>query len=269
MRETSETEHPREFARVEKGLFEEEILQQGMYGTLLGRQGQDTGSQENVPLLRQVVSEEEIQRNTRVQSGIRQKDLLQSGVHDTSDGRQDQEAQPQKLPQAVTQGCSGAVPDMRQERHKAACPPHRQRPNEQRRRQLNNVVRFLPSSLAFAELHGLGKEAEALQVLQHAILSRRPLLQASATLAEIWQSLSDEEADEIWLETGGASLILPQSPLAHGVPRKLGPSLAGIRELVRGARRNRVGRLRGYGNAIVPEVAAEFVRAFMEVSGIR
>jgi len=26
-----------------------------------------------------------------------------------------------------------------------------------------------------------------------------------------------------------------------------------------------VGRLRGYGNAIVPQIAAEFVKAFMEV----
>ncbi|MFA7121397.1 MAG: DNA cytosine methyltransferase, partial [Bacilli bacterium] len=30
------------------------------------------------------------------------------------------------------------------------------------------------------------------------------------------------------------------------------------------ARRNRVGRLRGYGNAIVPQIAAEFIRAYME-----
>lgn len=36
-------------------------------------------------------------------------------------------------------------------------------------------------------------------------------------------------------------------PLAHGVP-------------------GRVGRLRGYGNAIVPQVAAEFVKAYMEVT---
>lgn len=33
---------------------------------------------------------------------------------------------------------------------------------------------------------------------------------------------------------------------------------------VRRARANRVGRLKGYGNAINPEVAALFVRAVME-----
>lgn len=53
-------------------------------------------------------------------------------------------------------------------------------------------------------------------------------------------------------------------PLAHGLPRKLVPELAGLRGLVKDARRNRVGRLRGYGNAIVPQVAAEVIRAYLE-----
>jgi hypothetical protein len=30
--------------------------------------------------------------------------------------------------------------------------------------------------------------------------------------------------------------------------------------ILSGAKRNRIGRLRGYGNAIVPEVAAVFIR---------
>lgn len=53
-------------------------------------------------------------------------------------------------------------------------------------------------------------------------------------------------------------------PLVHGIPCDLGrvqPALAG---LVKGARRNRVGRLKGYGNAIVPEVAAKFITAYEE-----
>jgi DNA (cytosine-5)-methyltransferase 1 len=53
-------------------------------------------------------------------------------------------------------------------------------------------------------------------------------------------------------------------PLAHGIPRKLGSFIAGVPSVAeRAARANRVGRLKGYGNAIVPQVAAEFVRAFL------
>jgi DNA (cytosine-5)-methyltransferase 1 len=37
-----------------------------------------------------------------------------------------------------------------------------------------------------------------------------------------------------------------------------------LRKLARSASQNRVGRLKGYGNAIVPQVAAVFLQAFME-----
>jgi len=53
-------------------------------------------------------------------------------------------------------------------------------------------------------------------------------------------------------------------PLAFRIPVKLGPGLAGLRGVAKDARRNRVGRLRGYGNAIVPAVAAKFIRAYMK-----
>lgn len=53
-------------------------------------------------------------------------------------------------------------------------------------------------------------------------------------------------------------------PLAYGVPRKLGPELAGVAGMAKLARRNRVGRLRGYGNAICVETAVEFIKAYFE-----
>lgn len=63
-------------------------------------------------------------------------------------------------------------------------------------------------------------------------------------------------------------------PLASGIPRAMAPLLARLSELgvdtktakaiIRDARRHRVGCLRGSGNAIVPLIASEFIRAYME-----
>jgi len=68
-------------------------------------------------------------------------------------------------------------------------------------------------------------------------------------------------------------------PLAHGIPTKradprlgyllarlaeLGFDSAAARRILREARSNRIGQLKGYGNAIVPILAAKFIRAAME-----
>jgi len=54
-------------------------------------------------------------------------------------------------------------------------------------------------------------------------------------------------------------------PLAHGLSRGMGLDKPGLGRVVRRAGRNRVGRSRGYGNAVVPAVAAAWVRAVMDV----
>lgn len=50
-------------------------------------------------------------------------------------------------------------------------------------------------------------------------------------------------------------------PLANGIPARVGRLCD--EDLQSHPQKNRVMRLRGYGNAIVPQVAAEFVKAFM------
>lgn len=53
-------------------------------------------------------------------------------------------------------------------------------------------------------------------------------------------------------------------PLAHGLPRSLGHLQPEIQRMAKGARSNRKGRLKGYGDAIIPELAALFVTEFMQ-----
>jgi DNA (cytosine-5)-methyltransferase 1 len=57
-------------------------------------------------------------------------------------------------------------------------------------------------------------------------------------------------------------------PLAHGAPARVGRLRAGSEEAEEKAliQLSRVGMLRAYGNAIVPQVAAAFVMAFMEAA---
>jgi hypothetical protein len=53
-------------------------------------------------------------------------------------------------------------------------------------------------------------------------------------------------------------------PLVNGIPAKLGRGEPELRRLVQNARANQRGRLKAYGNAIVPDLAAQFIRSFVE-----
>lgn len=66
-------------------------------------------------------------------------------------------------------------------------------------------------------------------------------------------------------EDGKARRIEPGTkPLAYGLSPSMVRLFPAIGSVVGGARANRSGTLTGYGNAIVPQLAAYFVRAYME-----
>lgn len=55
-------------------------------------------------------------------------------------------------------------------------------------------------------------------------------------------------------------------PLAYGIPIRMGRGKSKRRRMeISAARANRLCRLKGYGNAIVPQVAAVFIRAFLDL----
>lgn len=92
-------------------------------------------------------------------------------------------------------------------------------------------------------LHGLGESNKAQGGRTAAELAGR-----SDTLATDAHNGFWSDADWLGCRDGKFRPVEPGTfPLANGIPA-------------------RVGRLRGYGNAIVPEVAAEFVRAFLAAS---
>jgi len=191
--------------------------------------------------------------------------VLRQEVHGSGDGRENQSPEHAQHASSITEGREIEVRNLRREQSPPPCPPQRRERNEQLCRQFDYIVRALPSSLAFAQLHGLRNEEEALCDLRQAILQEGILPEAPTKIQEVWQSISDEAKTRIAIHfSGRAGIAVPVSPLAYGIPVKLGPSLAPLRHLAKDARRNRVGRLRAYGNAIVPQLATEFIKAYME-----
>ncbi len=68
-----------------------------------------------------------------------------------------------------------------------------------------------------------------------------------------------------WPISGGASHWCDDSEWIECTDGKWRLVKSGLPLLANGVS-NRVGKLRGYGNAIVPQVAAQFVAAFMEIA---
>jgi hypothetical protein len=167
-------------------------------------------------------------------------------MHGVLDGRNDQDFKRKEQSTAIGQDGQVAVRDLPAHEHPLVCTSSGRESAQQCDWQLADFVRLLPSSLALAELHGDQLTAQTLLAVLEASGTQRLLQYPSYAVEEAWRSLAGVERERLWDALGAAGLRRSfQSPLAVNYPA-------------------RVGRLRAYGNAIVPQVAAEFIRAFLE-----
>lgn len=127
---------------------------------------------------------------------------------------------------------------------------HRRQSAEQCGLQLEDVVRGLPHADALGRMEGDHETAEAVRALLIACASPWLVQHPLQPLSEAWRSVGREAIQRAW-----------QAGLFEGF------GLIACAPLVTGFD-NRVTALKGMGNAIVPSVAAAFVRAFMETEAV-
>ena len=130
----------------------------------------------------------------------------------------------------------------------ASCTPCERGPTGQLRIELEDVVRLLPQSLSLSELHGDGGTSLILQALCETICQEGAVQYAPEQVPAIWASFGEEAQNRIRMgfDASRWEIVVP-FPLTKNA-------------------KSRVGRLRGYGNAIVPQVAAEVIKAYMETT---
>lgn len=183
-----------------------------------------------------------VQRGAGESAELLTSEVLRSTVHGVGDAEGTvQQRQPQS-----DEGESDSTRKVRGMRRDRApsCTPSRYGPFQQQPIELEDVVRQLPSSLTLAELYGRWRDAEALRALREAICEAGSMQFSPEQTEEAWRSISSEDQDRIRMGFGQVWVARSFSPLSRGEEA-------------------RVMRLRGYGNAIVPQQAAEFIRAYM------
>jgi DNA (cytosine-5)-methyltransferase 1 len=204
----------------------------------------DTSPAKALPILRGADGETEVWQPSGGSGGVWSQGLLRSSVYVESDG---EGSLPEREPQSAESRAEGK--DILRELRgggEASRPSQGRKPFQQRPVELADLVPKLPSEIALAKLHGRRFAAQKLRALQSAVSEAGAVCDTPEQAASAWASLSQENQN--WLRMGFADTFVEVSfnPLSRNEPA-------------------RVTRLRGYGNAIVPQAAAVFIKSMMDI----
>jgi hypothetical protein len=177
--------------------------------------------------------------------------VLQSRVHDDMDGRKNQKSDSQKQSPTVSQKGRIGVRNVRAHAHSIVRASQEPQPVGQRSAQFADVVRTLPQALSLSELYGDRRTTSALRILQASIFQAGVVRDPRHSVQAVWASLGEKAKARIEMDFDAARWVLVEPfPLALDAPA-------------------RVGRLKAYGNAIVPQQAALLIRAVMPLIGLK
>lgn len=203
------------------------------------------GPEESVQELSSGDDPENDRNTTRGLDRVYSSEVLQPSLHGGLDGRENQstDREEQQADGIPTKGIN--LLPMRNEQQ-AGVPPHRRESTEQRPLELDGVVRHLPHAHTLATVEKDDTTAQALLALFASSPALRAVQHPLQPVSPARQSEYHDAVERAW-KAGVFSRwgVIACNPLCVNMP-------------------GRVGLLRGYGNAIVPQVAAEFVKAVME-----
>lgn len=192
---------------------------------------------------------------------IQEKEILQSGLHGESLRRSDENGIIQEQSSSIEKGGEEILRGVWKNNH-ATCSSCGRKSFEQLAIEFDDVVRSMPQGSALAQFF-CSEGADYMQALRQTSNEKRSLLDSQYPLSEIWESIDDQEKNRVRIHFNNRGWLLIETlkPLVDGVPKGMvrgGDSSTSID--ADNTQEARVMRLKGYGNAIVPQVAADFIK---------
>ena len=194
---------------------------------------------------------------------IQEKEILQSRLHGERSGERGGD-KPKSQQDEINQEHEKLLRGVWKNNH-ATCSSCGRKSFQQLNYEFDDVVCKMPYGSTLTQLLG-SDGSEYMQTLRKASDENRVLLDSQYTAKEVWESLDDKEKDRVRVHFNNRVWIFTEGlkPLANGLPRGVGYSSDPSEPIdANNTQEARVMRLKGYGNAIVPQVASSFIQAFM------